>query len=234
MEKATRREREQTGRSTKSRRYALGVCAMLASEFALRDCLLPLNADGLQVGAVLVLEWLVLIAIVALWIPRVEDLSPASLGRPRPKWRHLWLGLLAYLLATVALTISGLILPRFGLEPIRSLQPRLIALGWPVLLGLFATGTFLEEILYRAYLIERVVLLTQRAWVAGLVSWLAFTLVHLRFLGVGPTIDVSILSAALVVLYLKERSVWPCVVLHGLNNLFAYLIFPLMMQSLPV
>jgi membrane protease YdiL (CAAX protease family) len=97
------------------------------------------------------------------------------------------------------------------------------------LFGLFLTGTILEEIFYRGYLIERLSDLLGRRWLAGFVSWLAFTLVHLKFFGLGPTIDISILSAALVLLYLKERSIWPCIVAHGINNALSYLIFPVLM-----
>jgi len=96
------------------------------------------------------------------------------------------------------------------------------------LIGLFLTGTFLEEVFYRGYLIERLISLTRKRWLAAIISWLAFTLVHLKFFGLGPTIDISILSAAFVLLYLKERSIWPCVVLHGINDVFGFLIFPLL------
>jgi membrane protease YdiL (CAAX protease family) len=229
MGKAGQSEAETSRHLPKRNIYALGVLAILGSEFLLRNVLLPKQANSLHVGAALIVEWLVLVVLLAFWIPRMEGLSLASIGWGRFKWRHVWLGLLAYLLATVALTISGFVLPAIGLESIRSLQPRLQAFGWPVLLGLFVTGTFLEEVFYRGYLIERLAVLLRRRWLAGLVSWLAFTLVHLKFFGVGPTIDVSFLSAALVLLYLKERSIWPSIILHGLNDAFAYLVFPLLM-----
>jgi membrane protease YdiL (CAAX protease family) len=86
-----------------------------------------------------------------------------------------------------------------------------------------------EEIFYRGYLIGRLGDLLGRQWLAGIVSWMAFTLVHLKFFGVGPTIDVSILSAVLVLLYLKEKSIWSCIVAHGINNVLSYLIFPILM-----
>ncbi|MHC4389433.1 MAG: lysostaphin resistance A-like protein, partial [Planctomycetota bacterium] len=116
-----------------------------------------------------------------------------------------------------------------GLEPIRSLQPVLKTYSFFTLFGLFLTGTILEEIFYRGYLIERLGVLTGRRWLAGLVSWIAFTLVHLKFFGLGPTIDVSILSAALVLLYLKEKSIWPCIVAHGINNVLSYLVLPVLL-----
>ena len=59
-------------------------------------------------------------------------------------------------------------------------------------------------------------------------SWLLFTVVHLKFFGLGPTIDVSVISATLVLLYMKEKSIWPCIVVHGINDALAFLIFPLL------
>jgi membrane protease YdiL (CAAX protease family) len=208
--------------------YVLGILLVLGSEYALRAVLLPKEATAFDVGLVLIMEWVVLAVLVAVWIPRIERLPLSSIGWNRPKWRHLGLGLLAYLLATIALTISGFVLPALGLEPIRALQPTLKGYGVPVLLGLFVTGAVLEEIFYRGYLIERLTAVLKHRGLAVFTSWLAFTLVHLHFFGVGPTIDIGILSAALVVLYLKEKSIWPCIVLHGINNGLAYLVFPLL------
>jgi membrane protease YdiL (CAAX protease family) len=208
--------------------YVLGVLLILGSEFVLRAVLLPKQANGFEVGIVLIIEWVVLAVLMVVWLPRVEKLPLTSIGWDKIKWRHVGSGLLAYLLVTIALMISGFILPTIGLEPIRALQPTLKSFGSPVLLGLFLTGTLLEEIFYRGYLIERLTVILNHRGLAGLVSWLAFTLVHLKFFGVGPTIDISLLSAALVLLYLKEKSIWPCIVLHGINNALAYLVFPLL------
>lgn len=53
-------------------------------------------------------------------------------------------------------------------------------------------------------------------------------LVHVKFFGLGPTIDTGVISAALVLLFMKEKSVWPCIVVHGINDALAFLIFPLL------
>jgi membrane protease YdiL (CAAX protease family) len=70
-------------------------------------------------------------------------------------------------------------------------------------------------------------MLTGKNWLAGLVSWITFTFVHIKFFGLGPTLDVGVLSAGLAILYLKEQSIWPCIVVHGINDAFAFLIAPL-------
>ena len=78
-------------------------------------------------------------------------------------------------------------------------------------------------------MIERLALLTGKSWLAGLISWAVFTFVHLKFFCLGPTLllEVGILSVGLVVLYLKERNIWPCFIVHGMNNAFGFLVAPL-------
>jgi membrane protease YdiL (CAAX protease family) len=229
LEAARQKELSMSTPRSKTYYYVVGVLLVLGSEFLLRDVFLPKQANGFTVGIVLILEWVILVVLMVVWLPKVERLPFASIGWNKIKWRHVWAGLLAYLLVTIALTISSFILPTIDLEPIRAIQSTLKGFSIPVLLGLFFTGALLEEIFYRGYLIERLTAILKHRRLAGVVSWLAFTLVHLKFFGVGPTIDISILSAALVLLYLKEKSIWPCIVLHGVNNALAYLIFPLLM-----
>jgi membrane protease YdiL (CAAX protease family) len=171
-----------------------------------------------------ILSWLVFF-----WIPKVEKEKLGSIGFGRFQRRHLGWGVLVYLLVLVASSISSLLLGYVGLPSLRSLQPLIQGYSFVTLFGLFLTGTFLEEVFYRGYLIERMTSLTGHRWVAAIASWFLFTLVHLKFFGLGPTIDTSVISAALVLLYLKEKSVWPCIVVHGINDALAFLIFPMLM-----
>lgn len=204
----------------------IGIFAVIGSEFLIRTVYLPIDSNETHIRIALILEWVVLILLLFFWIPKVERQSPDSIGIGKFKWRYLWLGFLGFLLATLAMTISGIILEANGLAPIRLLQPVLKTYSFVTLFGLFLSGTILEEIFYRGYLIERLAVLTGQRWLSGLISWIAFTLVHLKYFGLGPTIDLSVLSAALVLIYLKERSLWPCIVAHGTNNLLSYLVFP--------
>jgi membrane protease YdiL (CAAX protease family) len=135
----------------------------------------------------------------------------------------------AYVVAFIPISLASYILDSQGLPTLRSLQPMLNGYHAITLFGLFLTGTIMEEFLYRGYLIERLTLLFGRSWPAGIVSWLLFTFVHLKFMGWVPLVEIGILTAVLTLVYLRERSVWPCVVCHGLNNALAYLIFPLLL-----
>jgi CAAX protease family protein len=234
IEKAFGEQSNQNGKNIHTRpsekwTYAVGLAIVFGVEFVLRDFLLPENANNVSIGLALVGEWVTFSFLVLLWIPKVEKKSMSSIGLEKFKRRHLGWGVLVYLLVLVASSFSGFLLQTVGLASLRSLQPLIKGYGFTTLLGLFLTGTFLEEVFYRGYLIERMTVLTRHRWAAAFVSWLLFTLVHLKFFGVGPTIDTSVISAALVLLYLKEKSIWPCIVVHGINDALAFLIFPLLM-----
>jgi membrane protease YdiL (CAAX protease family) len=232
-ERTSTEEPSQNGKDTEAKLskkwiYAVGLIIVFGVEFVLRDFLLPENANNVNIGLALVGEWVALSFLVFLWIPKVEKKNMASVGLGKFKRRHLVWGVLVYLLVLVASFLSGFVLQSVGLPSLRSLQPLIKGYGFATLFGLFLTGTFLEEVFYRGYLIERMTILTKHRWVAAFVSWVLFMLVHLKFFGVGPTIDTSIISAALVLLYHKEKSIWPCIVVHGINDLLAFLIFPLL------
>ncbi|MFC1936429.1 lysostaphin resistance A-like protein [Chloroflexota bacterium] len=211
------------------RAFLIGLGVVFSTEFLIRDVLLPTSAKEVHIQLAIGLEWLLFLLLVFYWIPKVEGQPLESIGVGKFKMRYLWSGIGGYLIALLFSIISGLILESVGLDSIRSLQPTIKAYRFPTLLGLFLTGTIVEEVFYRGYLIERLTILTQKRWLAALSSWLLFSLVHLKFFGLGPTIDVSVLSAFLVLVYLKENSIWPGVVLHGVNGLFAYLVFPLLL-----
>ena len=208
----------------KKQTYTIGLIIVLASEFISRDFLLPDNPSDIHIGIAIVAEWLILLLLLFFWIPKVERNNWRSIGFGNFKWRHLWIGILTYFILLIAWMGTYFALTAVGLEGLRSLQPMIKEYSPLILLSLFLTGTFLEEIFYRGYLIERLTLLTGKSWLAGITSWITFTFVHLKFFGLGPTLDVSVLSAGLVILYLKERSVWPCIVVHGINDALSFLI----------
>jgi len=133
----------------------VGIVVVLGSEFLIRNVFLPEHANELHVRYAIIIEWLILFVLLLFWIPRVEKKSIESIGFGKFKWHHLWIGILGFVLATGALIISGIVLEANGLEPIRSLQPVLKTYSFSTLFGLFLTGTILEEVFYRGYLIER-------------------------------------------------------------------------------
>jgi len=230
MERTGQNEEKTIVKLSKKWLYVIGLVVILGSEFILRDVFLPEHARDINIGIAVLVEWLILLILLAFWIPKIEGNKLGSIGFGKFKWRYLWIGILTYLILIVVWTSNSFALKAIGLEGLRSLQPMIKEYSFLILFSLFLTGTFLEEIFYRGYIIERSTSLTGKSWLAGLISWIAFTFVHLKFFGLGPTLDVGVLSAGLVILYLKERSIWPCIVVHGINDVFGFLIAPLLMS----
>ena len=101
--------------------YAVGFAIVFGVEFALRDFLLPENADNVSIGLALVGEWVALSFLVFVWIPKVEKKNMASIGLGKFKRRHLVWGVLVYLLVLVPSFMSGFVLQSVGLPSLRSL-----------------------------------------------------------------------------------------------------------------
>jgi CAAX protease family protein len=202
-----------------------GLGLVLLTEVLLRVILIPEAPTDIYIIGAVAFEWFVTAFLLGFWVPLVESLPLRSLGLTRFRWRYLWLGTAVFSAQLLLTIISGVVLEYTNLRTLQNLGPLLGNYGWLALLGLFSAA-FFEEVFYRGYLIERLTLLTGSLRLAASVSWLSFTLIHLEFFGLGPTLQISILAAALVLTYTIERSVWPCMVVHGINNTFAYLLFP--------
>ena len=209
--------------------YLLGIAGILLSEFLIRDLFLPTPPSNESIAISLLLEWLLFLALIFFWIPKVEGGRMAEIGVTRFRPRHLAIGLVAFGIAFVLSALISYLLDLLGLLTLRSLQSTLSKLHPVTLFGLFLTGTILEEFVYRGYLIERLTFLSGRLWLAGVFSWLLFTVVHWKFVGFIPLLEIGALAAVYTFIYLRESSVWPCVVCHGLNSAMVYLIFPLLM-----
>ncbi len=211
-----------------SRRWAgvIGLIIILASEYLLRDVFISRGASGLQIGIAIAIEWIIALFILLYWIPKVEHRKLNSIGFRKFPRKYIWISIVAYL--AYVLISAGLEpgLKAAGLQTLRDLSPALKDYGFPLLFGLFLTGTFVEEIFYRGYVIERLTELSGRRWVAGIVSWLTFTLVHLGFFGLGPTLEVGVIAAVFVTLFIAAKSIWPAIIVHGISDVIGFLIGP--------
>ena len=90
----------------------------------------------------------------------------------------IFAALAAAVIAIVIISFSGFVRSLLTNEPAPVLSITRILPVW-VLVPAWITGSFTEEVLFRSYPIERLTQLTGRRWLAGLVTMLAFTLLHL-------------------------------------------------------
>jgi len=215
-----------TGRLSLKWAAIIGLILILGSEYILRDVFVSKGASGFQIGAAISIEWVVALFILFYWIPKVEHRKLDSVGFREFPRKYVWICILAYIAYALISAALEPGLKSMGLQSLRDLSPTLKDYGFPLLFGLFLTGTFVEEVFYRGYIIERVTELTGRKWLAGTISWLTFTLVHIRFFGLGPMLEVAVIAAILVMLYTRAKSIWPAIIVHGINDVIGFLIGP--------
>jgi membrane protease YdiL (CAAX protease family) len=81
------------------------------------------------------------------------------------------------------------------------------------------TGALTEEVLFRSYPIERLIQMTGRPWLAGLITVLAFTLLHLFAWDWIHVLTVVLPGGIFLMLfYLWRRNLALNVLIHGIMN----------------
>lgn len=167
-------------------------------------------APGDDLGSMLAREavfWALAVALVA-YVLVIERRPLASLGFRRPRLSTLVWGLGGgVVLTALYVAIAAVVLPALHLKGAAGAMNGLLAtpLWFRVLLVLRAAVT--EEILYRAYPIERVEMLTRGRFLAGAVSVAGFTAAHLNYWGPVQLLFVAPAGVVLAALYLWRRDI---------------------------
>lgn len=85
-----------------------------------------------------------------------------------------------------------------------------------------------EEILYRGFLLGLLWAKLGRAWLAGLLATMIFALFHIPGFGLAGALFILLWTPLAVTFFLWRRSIYPPYAMHVLNNLFAYVLVPLL------
>ncbi len=86
--------------------------------------------------------------------------------------------------------------------------------------------------MYRAFAIEEINGLTGSWWLAGFLSWAAFTLGHIDRYGWTPALLIpAIAGGMLTLLYLWRRNLPLCMVMHFLLDGFSILLVPFFLHA---
>jgi CAAX protease family protein len=203
----------------------IGLIAALAGPFMVQFVLAPLILQSplSTTSAVLLSQgmlWLLAVAVIA--ITRWWERKPWTWLGLRPiSWRAV---LLAGALGVVlSLAVPALIVVVNRLVPTSpgGTVVSVAASGpaWLLLVGVL-TASVTEELLFRAYVIERLVRLTGTRWPGALLSLGAFVAFHLQGWNPGHVIGVVLpLGAVMTGLYLWRRSVLFVIITHFLLDL---------------
>jgi membrane protease YdiL (CAAX protease family) len=198
------------------------VIAMLLPGLGLGRHLAP----GDDLGAMLAREavfWTIAAALVA-YVLVIERRPLASLGFRRPRLSTLIWGVAAgAVLTALYVGVAGVLLPALHLKGNAAAMHGLLAtpLWFRVLLVLRAAVT--EEILYRAYPIERVEMLTRSRLLAVEVSVAGFTAAHLNYWGPVQLLFVAPAGLVLAALYLWRRDTLCNMLAHFITDGLGFL-----------
>jgi membrane protease YdiL (CAAX protease family) len=177
--------------------------------------------------------WNWLVILVGYLVVRRYRITWRDIGFTNFRLRDIWLsvaGALAGLL--VVFPISTLIVKALGLPPMRgmnySLHGPLDIIG--AILATVLLGTLAEDILFRGFLLGLLRTKIRNLWVVGLIGVLMFTLIHIAYFGWAGMIFILLWSPLTVGLFLWRRSIYPSYGMHILNNLWAYVLMPLLLH----
>jgi membrane protease YdiL (CAAX protease family) len=190
-------------------------------------------AHALRSIGVRLLLWVLPCAVYLWWRHGSRALSGLRLGLP-PTRIHWFVAFVIVVLASFAVSVDVARKLELSLSEVW-----LRAIGQ--MTSAFPTAELFEELIFRSVLLSELLALfgadrtrtssratvRQRAWLANVAASLVFVGLHWPWwiftLGVGErfalnTVGVFLISLVLGILFVGSRSVWPCVLLHVLNN----------------
>ncbi|HEY2389453.1 MAG TPA: CPBP family intramembrane glutamic endopeptidase [Candidatus Binatia bacterium] len=152
--------------------------------------------------------------------------------RFRPTVRGVAAALVAFVAGLCVYGAVGALLARLGLPPVRGMDfPSPTPLQAAVLvLGVVVTAAFCEEVFFRVLWIG---VLRRRVpvWAAGLVSIAAFALIHYPYFGLGGVVFISVWAVLPLWLFVAFGELSAPLLMHALNNAFAYVVVPLVLRG---
>lgn len=176
-------------------------------------------------------SWTVIV-LVYLWLRR-KGIGWADLGVRRARASDIVLGVCAAAVnILVVYPLSVLIVRSLGLGEIRD------AITYPLTVW-NVTGTvfFLvlliplaEEILFRGFFLNLLRSKIGGLWLVGLLGCLSFAVVHLPRWGLSGALFILLWAVVPVCLFLARRSIVPSFTMHVVNNVFAYVILPVLLS----
>ncbi|MFQ3663672.1 MAG: type II CAAX endopeptidase family protein [Chloroflexaceae bacterium] len=206
-----------------------GLFIALVFPFIL-DLLLGRRSDDLanpaRAGLFLIEEWilaLILLGIVLFW----ERQPLASIGIKRMSWRDVIWAIVAFLVGAVSFVFTAPIVNALGLGTTSDSITQLAQVPISLRIGIVITAGVTEEILFRGYPIERLKDVTGRLAWGAVIAYLVFVVLHIPFWGIGGTIQIGVWSIVVTVLYIKRRNLFSCMLMHILNDAYAFLLLPM-------
>jgi membrane protease YdiL (CAAX protease family) len=159
------------------------------------------------------------VGVLLFYVLRVERRPLSSIGFRRLGLRDILPAILAGILLVVGiLVIYSSVFPRFHLQMNTGMMNTLMASPFWYRFILVTRAAVAEETLFRGYPIERLEELTGSRLIAAVISWAAFTFVHLAAWGWPQLIVAGFGGVMLTVLYLWRRNLYSNIIAHWIAD----------------
>jgi len=167
-------------------------------------------------------------AAVLLIVVRWERRPLGSIGLRKPTWTSLLFGIAGFGALGIAYGVVSLLQQAVRMAETEQAVSTLLVLPLWLRSLLVLRAGLVEEILYRAYPIERIGWLTGSRLLGAIVSLVVFSLMHVPFWGVAHLPVVVAAAAVLTVLYTWKRDLTANMIAHFLMDLVGVIVAPLM------
>jgi membrane protease YdiL (CAAX protease family) len=175
------------------------------------------ESPGIGIQVVLQFLYCGLAGFIVWVVVSREQLSLQSIGLRRPNWVTFVTGILLGLFCLFVLPL--ITAPLVNMADDGGLQAgiqKLAALPIWFRLLVAVTGGIIEETLYRGYAVERLAMITGRAWVGGVISMVIFGLAHIPSWGVGFSLAADLpFGAVMTLFYLWRRDLLANIIAHS-------------------
>lgn len=157
--------------------------------------------------------------VVLLYVIAIERRSLASIGFRAPKgWDIGWALIFGIVMFVGAGVLDSLVFPALHWKINAAAYQAIIGAPIGYRIALVTRAAVCEEILFRAYPLERLTAWSGSMWLAGLVSLVVFTYAHLSSWGAPQLVVAAYGGALLTILYLWRRNIWASMLAHWIAD----------------
>ncbi len=220
---------------SKNKKYIPSIIGILTalvgidiSIFVLKK-ILPTHSFYVKIWQGIASEWILgigILLIVLFW----EKESLNSIGIQKMKISDIGWGAIGFIVGFLTFAATAPVLKAFHLNTTSAVITKLADLSLLGRVLIVMTAGICEEVLYRGYAIERLNRLTGNLWISAFISWFVFTAGHLWLWGLAGALQISIWAIVVTLLYVWRRNLWVCIIMHILNDGFAFIVIPLLIH----
>lgn len=169
--------------------------------------------------------WWAAVLLCPFYVVLAEERALASIGLRRPGWRDIVSAIPAGILMVIGIAmIFAVVFPALHLRMNSDVMNRLLAKPFWYRILLVTRAAVAEEMLFRGYPIERLKEWTGSAFLAGAISWAAFTIAHFSSWGWAQLIVAGFGGVILTALYLWRRNLWANMLAHWIADAAGFLL----------